>query len=455
MFKKTNHSVHHIILMLIIVCVSVSAQARLPLEVQTRDGVPTLAPVMKNVTPAVVNIQTRAIKENAMMRDPFFRRFFNQPNQPQREQRSAGSGVIIDAQKGYIMTNHHVIENADEISVTLKDGRTLKAKFIGSDAGTDIALLQINADKLAALEAGDSENLEVGDFVIAIGNPFGLGQTVTSGIVSALGRSGLNIEGYEDFIQTDASINPGNSGGALVDLKGRLIGINTAIIGPAGGNVGIGFAVPINMAKAVMEQLIEYGEIKRGRLGILIQKMTPDLAEALDVDASKGALISQVEPGSPAEKAKLQSGDVVTAVNGKPVRGPSDLRNKIGLVRAGEKVDVTLLREGKSKTVNIRVGKFSSPVVSREIAPQLGGAAFEDHETGIAMFSKTSGVRVTEVDRGSPAWQYGLRKDDVITEVNRKPIESLEEFQASLEQVNRTFALTIEREDSRLLLVFR
>ena len=270
-----------------------------------------------------------------------------------------------------------------------------------------------------------------------------------------MGRSGLNIEGYEDFIQTDASINPGNSGGALVDLKGRLIGINTAIIGPAGGNVGIGFAVPINMARSVMNQLIEHGEVKRGKLGIAIQELTPDLAEAMNVDVEVGALISEVEPNSPAAKAGLKSGDVLIEVNGKAVRGATDLRNKIGLVRIGEAVDLTLVRAGQQQTLNVRIGKLTSPTISREVAPQLTGATFEDYEAGVAMFSKAAGVRVSGVKRGSPAWQYGLRQDDIVVAVNQRPVKSMDEFQEALQKTSRTFALTIEREGSRLLIVFR
>ncbi|MDR6769613.1 Do family serine endopeptidase [Azospirillum sp. BE72] len=332
------------------------AAAALPLGAV---GGGTIAPMLEQVTPAVVNISVLSQApqaENPLLRDPFFRRFFNLPDQmPQgRPQVSAGSGVIVDAANGYVVTNSHVVENAQEIAVTLKDRRRLRAKLIGRDAATDIALLQIKAESLTALPLGDSDRAKVGDFVVAIGNPFGLGQTVTSGIVSALGRSGLKIEGYEDFIQTDASINPGNSGGALVNFQGELIGINTAIIGPAGGSVGIGFAVPVTIVRSVMEQLREYGEVRRGRLGVAIQDLTPDLAESLNLKGDEGALIAKIERGSPADSGGLRSGDVVVAVDGRAIRSATDFRNRIGLLRVGTPVQLTVVRNGGQKSVTVR-----------------------------------------------------------------------------------------------------
>jgi serine protease DegQ len=322
------------------------------------DGmVPTLAPLLKEVTPAVVNIATKGHEAvNPLYNDPLFRRFYNIPEGAEkRETQAAGSGVIIDAKAGYVVTNSHVIERAEEIVVTLKDNRQLRAKLIGTDPDTDIAVLQVEARNLTAIEIGDSDTLQVGDFVIAIGNPFGLGQTVTSGIVSALGRTGLGIESYENFIQTDASINPGNSGGALVNLRGELVGINTAIVGPSGGNVGIGFAVPINMAQGVTRQLIAHGEVKRGRLGVQVDDLTPDIAEALHIDASGGAVISRVEPGSPARRAGLRPGDVIIAVDDAPVRNSSDLRNRVGLTPVGQTIRLTILRSGSQQTVDVRI----------------------------------------------------------------------------------------------------
>ncbi|MCU0839070.1 MAG: Do family serine endopeptidase [Rhodospirillales bacterium] len=321
---------------------------------------PSLAPMLTLATPAVVNIAVLsrvAVQDNPLLRDPFFRRFFNIPDLPRElpPRISAGSGVIVDAERGYVLTNHHVIAQANEVYVTLKDRRRLPARLVGSDPPTDIAVLKIEPDRLTALPFGNSDALQVGDYVVAIGNPFGLGQTVTSGIISALGRSGLNVEGYEDFIQTDASINPGNSGGALVNLRGELIGINTAIISPAGGNVGIGFAVPSNMVRAVMEQLIAYGTVRRGRLGIRMQPVTADLAETLRLPEIRGALIASVEPGTPADASGLKPGDVVVGVNGRRVDDPADLRARLGLLPPGERVDLTIIRNGRTLSIRARI----------------------------------------------------------------------------------------------------
>jgi Do/DeqQ family serine protease len=321
-------------------------------------GVPTLAPLLKRITPAVVNIAVRAriAIDNPLRDDPFFRRFFDIPDRPlQRETHAAGSDVIVDAANGYVLTNSHVVEHADVIDVTTKDKRRFRARLIGRDPDTDVAVLKIEPNGLTAIELGDSDRLQVGDYVVAIGNPFGLGQTVTSGIVSALGRTGLNIEGYEDFIQTDAPINPGNSGGALVDLTGRLVGINTAILAPGGGSVGIGFAVPVSMARGVMDQLIRYGEIKRGVIGVSIQDLTPDLAGALNVQNSGGALVAGVEPTSAAEKAGMRKGDVVIAMDGVPVTTATQLRNRIGLKRVGSQAELTVLRDGTERTLRVRI----------------------------------------------------------------------------------------------------
>ena len=321
--------------------------------------VPSLAPMLNPVTPGVVNIAVKGREriQNPLLQDPFFRRFFGaqQGQQSYAETQATGSGVIVDAAEGYVLTNAHVIENETSITVTTKDNRKFAAKLVGRDAATDVAVLKISSDHLTAVPLGDSDKLQVGDFVVAIGNPFGLGQTVTSGIVSALGRSGLGIEGYEDFIQTDASINPGNSGGALVDLRGNLVGINTAILAPGGGNVGIGFAVPINMARRVMDQLIHYGEVKRGRIGISIQDLTPDLAQAMNVKRTDGAVIAKVEPGSAADHAGLRTGDLVVAANGVPVHSGTQLYTAIGLTRIGDDISLTVDRGGGERSVNVRV----------------------------------------------------------------------------------------------------
>jgi Do/DeqQ family serine protease len=322
-------------------------------------GVDSVAPVVARITPGVVGISVKGEvrEENPLAQDPMFRRFFEMPgDQPiEHETEATGSGVIVDAARGYVLTNNHVVEHPTDIEVTTKDNRRFRAKLIGRDPATDIAVLQIPAEHLTAVPMGDSSHLQVGDFVLAVGNPFGLGQTVTSGIVSALGRSGLGIEGYEDFIQTDASINPGNSGGALVDLRGNLVGINTAILAPGGGNVGIGFAVPINMARRVMDQLIHYGEVKRGRIGVSIQDLTPDLAQAMNVKRTNGAVIAKVEPGSAADHAGLKTGDLVVAANGVPVHSGTQLYTAIGLTRIGDDVNLTIDRGGSERSVNVRV----------------------------------------------------------------------------------------------------
>jgi Do/DeqQ family serine protease len=323
-------------------------------------AVPSLAPMLTNITPGVVNIAVKGRErvQNPLFQDPFFRRFFNIPTGQgfaERETQATGSGVIVDATQGYVLTNAHVVENETSITVTTKDNRRYPAKLIGRDADTDVAVVKIQPGHLTAVPLGDSEKLQVGDFVVAIGNPFGLGQTVTSGIVSALGRSGLGIEGYEDFIQTDASINPGNSGGALVDLRGNLVGINTAILAPGGGNIGIGFAVPINMARKVMDQLIRYGEVKRGRIGVTIQDLTPDLAQAMNTTRTNGAVIAKVAPDSPAQQAGLKTGDLVIDADGVAVKSGTQLRNLIGLTRIGDEVKLTVDRAGAQKSLDVKV----------------------------------------------------------------------------------------------------
>ena len=321
--------------------------------------VPSLAPMLERVMPAVVSVNTKHVVRvrNPFFDDPFFRRLF--PQVPaERINESLGSGVIIDAAKGYVLTNHHVIENADDVQVTLADGRTVKAEFLGSDRDTDIALIRIPADRLTALPLGDSDQLRTGDFVVAIGNPFGFSQTVTSGIVSAVGRSGIRGLGYQNFIQTDASINPGNSGGALVDLKGDLVGMNTAIVGPGGGSVGVGFAIPSQMIQQVVAQIEKYGDVERGQLGVQIQNLSPDLIAAMGLPAKQaGALVADVSANSPAAGAGLKAGDVVTELNGQAVATSTELRNEIGLMRAGDKVDLKILRDGKTIDASVTLAK--------------------------------------------------------------------------------------------------
>jgi serine protease Do/serine protease DegQ len=426
------------------------ATAQLPAQVGDTP-VPSLAPMVKRVSPAVVNIATKGTvqEQNPLLNDPFFRRFFDVPNAPrQRQFQSAGSGVIVDAKQGYIITNAHVIENATEITVTLLDNRALTAKVVGKDTGSDVALLQVPAENLSAIPLADSDRTEVGDFVVAIGNPFGLGHTVTSGIVSALGRSGINPEGYEDFIQTDASINPGNSGGALVNLDGQLVGINTAIISRTGGNIGIGFAIPVNMMKTVMAQLAKYGEVRRGVLGVNIQTLTPDIAKSMDLDNVQGALISQVVEGSAAEKAGIKAGDVVTAVNGKPVKDAAALRNAIGMLSIGERVDVALLRDGKPRRVTAVIGDRDTVAESAASSLHSGleGADLADAQGG--------GVLLRAVADGSPAAQRGLRANDVILAVGRTRVANLAEFRRATEG-QPAFVVQIRRGSAMLVIPIR
>jgi len=418
------------------------------------DGKPaSLAPLIERVMPGVVNIavlQRTPEQDNPMLQDPFFRRFFGLPERS-APQISAGSGVIVDARQGYVLTNHHVVRDAQQIVVTLTDGRQLQAKLVGSDAGTDVALLKVEPVNLKALPFGDSDALRVGDYVLAIGNPFGLGQTVTSGIVSALGRTGLNIEGYEYFIQTDASINPGNSGGALVDLKGELIGINTAIIGPSGGNVGVGFAVPSNMAQAVMAQLVRYGEMHRGRVGLSTRDVSLELAKRLKLPANQGAVVVEITRGSPADRAGLRVGDVIVAVNARRVRSSSDLRNQIGLIPVGEEVEFTALREGAERTFRIRVERVRPlEAAGGESITELAGATVGNAQRD----GKPEAVAVLGVVRGSPAWSRGLREGDLIVAVNRKKVRTTRELVAALGERGE-MVLSVVRGDSVFGIVLR
>ena len=424
------------------------------------DGRPSLAPILKGVLPGVVNISTRShieVKQNPLFSDPFFRRFFDIPEQPrQEEQQSLGSGVVVDAARGYILTNHHVVDKADEITVTLRDGRNFEAKVVGSDPETDLAVLQIKASGLTSIPFGNSDTLQVGDFVVAIGNPFGLSQTVTSGIVSALGRSGLGIEGYEDFIQTDASINPGNSGGPLIDLDGQLVGINTAIVGPAGGNVGIGFAIPSNMAHDVMTQLIEFGEVRRGQLGIFIQDVTPELADALGLDRHAGALVAQVIEGSAAARAGLRPGDVIVAVDGEPVRNASQLRNTIGLLRVGTTVTLDVIRDGRRIRVKATITQARrEQAEGGRINEHLEGAALGPIEPDHPLAGRVQGVEVLDVARGSPAWRAGLRPGDIIVSANRMPVRDLDELRQALRESRGPLLLNIRRGEGALFIVIR
>lgn len=437
-----------------------SAQAALPNVTADGKPFPTLAPMLKKVNPAVVNIATYSKREtqyNPLLNDPFFRRFFDLPEDfdsrreaPERRQQSAGSGVIVDADDGIVMTNYHVIRNADEVQVSLIDGRSLKAQVVGTDPQLDIAILEVEAEDLTEVKFADSSLLEVGDFVVAIGNPFGLGQTVTTGIVSALGRSGLGMEGYENFIQTDASINPGNSGGALVNLAGELVGINTAIISPAGGNVGIGFAIPMNMARASMAQIIEYGEVRRGQIGVGIQDITPELRDAFNLKKGEfGVLVTNVFEDTPAAKSGLETGDIIIEVDGQQTRSAAQLRSRIGIKQVGDEVRLKFLRDGKTIERKVEIGAARSSLAQAEDLPELlAGLRVETNTDG-------DGVLVIDLSPNSPAAYSGLRPGDVIVGTNKRRVRNIESFREALALSKTSILLRVERNGGSLFIVIR
>uniref|UniRef100_UPI0035B56D45 DegQ family serine endoprotease n=1 Tax=Natronospira proteinivora TaxID=1807133 RepID=UPI0035B56D45 len=434
------------------------AAASLPQSDGEGRELPSLAPMIEEVGPAVVNISTRGtaeVRQHPFANDPFFRRFFDMPDQPQqRETQSLGSGVIVDAENGIILTNHHVIKNADEISVQLQDNRRYEAEVVGSDEQTDVAVIRIDAENLKQITLADSDEIRVGDFVVAIGNPFGLDHTVTSGIVSGLGRalqgSGQRIE---DFIQTDAAINPGNSGGALVTLDGRLVGINTAILGRS-GNIGIGFAIPTNLARGIMDQIMDDGQVRRGRLGVSVQNLTPEFADAMDIDRRDGALVTQVAPNSAAEEAGIEEGDVITRVNDRPITSIRELVTRIGLLRVGESVSIELLREGETLTVEAVIGDPEETTVSAEdLHPKLEGASFTELDERSPLFGRVEGVLVEDVSGRSPASRH-LREGDVITSVNRQAVRNLAEFQEAVEDAD-TLVLNVRRGEGALFVLIR
>lgn len=441
------------------------AVAALPFPWVGEDNqMPTLAPMLDQSKPAVVNIATRSevrIQDNPLLNDPFFRRFFNLPQQQQprtRQSQSLGSGVIVNAKEGLVLTNNHVIQRADEITVSLHDGRTFQAEVVGSDPATDVAVIRIPSEDLIALPLADSDRLRVGDFVVAIGNPFGLGQTVTSGIVSALGRSGLGLEGYENFIQTDASINPGNSGGALVNLRGELVGINTAIFSPGqAGNIGIGFAIPSNLVKQITDQLLEHGEVRRAYLGVQMQDITPELAQAFGIERNRGgAVVTNVIADSAAEKAGLQVGDVVTAVDGVSLLNADNLRNTIGLLMVGQTIRLDIIRDGKPQTLTAKVTEMQRETTTQtgDVHPKLAGATFGDIEQDSPNYGKVQGIMLYSVQRNSPAWNAGLRSYDIITSVNRQPVSTLEQFKQMVTN-QPELLLNIVRDNQAMFLLLR
>jgi serine protease Do/serine protease DegQ len=409
---------------------------------------PSLAPMLERSMPAVVNISTSTniqVMENPLMQDPFFRHFFEMPNPSRQQQKnSLGSGVIIDSRQGYVLTNNHVIDKADKIMITLNDGRQLNAQLIGADPEADVAVVQIPADHLTELPIADSSRLRVGDFVVAIGNPFGLGQTVTSGIISALGRSGLGIEGYEDFIQTDASINPGNSGGALVNLNGEFIGMNTAILAPTGGNVGIGFAIPSNMVTTIKDSLIKHGEVRRGLLGVTTQDLTPELVKAFNLQINRGAVISRIESDSPAAKAGLEPGDVIVAANGQ------DVRNIIGLMQIGDEVTIDYFRGDEKNETTAVIGKPErTQLAGEKLHPTLQGTVL-----GTTQKDQIEGVLFEKIHTASYAWRVGLRPGDVIVMANRYRIHNLDELKHAADAGN-SLMINIQRGQEGFFVVLR
>ena len=426
-------------------------------------GVPSLAPMLEDVTPAVVNIYTISETEERTQQidDPFLRKFFNIPGQQKSRKRNRaglGSGVIINSKKGYIITNNHVIAKAKDIKVKLQDGREFKATLVGSDPASDVAVIKILPDKLHAIKFSDSDKLRVGDFVVAIGNPFGIGQTVTSGIVSALGRSGLGIEAYENFIQTDASINPGNSGGALVNLKGELIGINTAIIGSRGGSgsVGIGLAIPVNMALDITKQLIEYGKVRRGYLGVSAQDLTNDLSKAFGIKANRGAIITQVSKGSPADLAGISTGDVVVKINNEDVQNASAMRNKIGLLKLNSIITMEINRKGKIITTKV---KITEPKISKndgiKINSRLQGIVFSEILENMPEYGKITGIKIIKMRKDSVAFSAGIRPNDIILSINNIPVQKIQDLEIVAGKNDSEIVVHVQRNNRTAFILLK
>lgn len=415
-------------------------------QLQHQNGTPTLAPMLEEVTPAVVNISVEGMRVTRQRVPEAFRHFFG-PQEQLREQpfQGLGSGVIINAQEGYVVTNHHVVDSANDITVTLNDGRTFTATILGADPDSDIALLKLNEpNNLKELPLANSDALRVGDFAVAIGNPFGLGQTVTSGIVSALGRSGFGVDRLENFIQTDAAINRGNSGGALVDLNGRLIGINTAILGST-GNIGIGFAIPSNMMKSLVDQILEFGEVRRGILGVRGRDLDQQLADALDINRTQGAWVSEVIQDSAAQQAGIQAGDVIISINGTLIHSMAELAAKVGAAGAGREINLGVIREGREISLAVKLSEADKAITAESMHEALRGATLQSNNG--------NGLRVSSIDAKSPAEQIGLQADDIIIAVNRRPTNSVTELRAILERSKGVTALTIVRGNRQLYLL--
>ena len=448
---------HSLLFILLLALTTGHAIAALPTQVDG-EPLPSLAPMLEKTTPAVVNISTVSVvrtEDHPLLRDPFFRWFFERPlERRNKRSQSLGSGVVIDSNRGHVLTNHHVIEKAAEIRVTLNDGRELKAELLGSDPDTDVALLQIPAEDLTAIPLGDSRQLRVGDFVVAIGNPFGLSQTVTSGIVSALGRSGLGIEGYENFIQTDASINPGNSGGPLINLRGELVGINTAILAPSGGNVGIGFAIPVNMVEAIRRQIVDHGGVHRGTFGVTLQDLTPDLARALNLAPdSKGTVVSGVKASSAAAKSGLRAGDLIVKLNKHAIVNAADLKTQLALMRVGDRVKLRIIRDGSQRILDARIADpFEDFVEGKKISRQFRGALLGE-VVDESSLGTNPGIAVGPVEEDSNAWQSGLREGDVLFQVNRSRVKTLEQLHEAAEDT--VYRIKLRRGNRLVTLVSR
>jgi Do/DeqQ family serine protease len=434
--------------------VNLVSHGALPFFSTDKNEIPSLAPMLDQATPAIVSISVEGTQVSRQRVPEMFKHFFGGSDEQLQERpfKGLGSGVIIDAEQGYVVTNNHVVDNADEITVKLTDGREFKAKKLGADEQSDIALLKIDPNELIAMPLADSDELRVGDFVVAIGNPFGLNQTVTSGIVSALGRSGLNIGGYENFIQTDAAINRGNSGGALVSLRGELVGINTAIFGPNGGNVGIGFAIPTNMMKNLVDQIIEFGEVRRGLLGIMGQDIDSGLADAMNLNVNQGAFVSEVSPDSAAEKGGIKAGDIIVEIDGRSVVSFQELRAKVASRGAGAELELTILRKGKREKIDVILSDAAQNVViAKEIHPALEGATLANGKTK----QGDSGIVISNLEARSPASRIGLQDGDVIIGINRNKVDTLMQLRAELDEAKGVIALNVKRGISSLYLVIR
>jgi serine protease Do len=429
------------------------------------------APIVKMAGPSVVSITSTSIrKAESDDNDPFSQFFggvpgFNFRNGPPtpRSQKAAGSGVIVSPD-GYILTNNHVVDDATKVRVALPDKREFDAKVIGKDPRTDLAVIKVEASGLPAIAIGDSSKVEVGDLALAIGNPFDLGQTVTMGIVSALGRSGIEQKNYESFIQTDAAVNPGNSGGALVNLRGELIGINTAILSQSGGNEGIGFAIPSNMARSIMGQIREHGQVTRGYLGVSIQPLSPELASSFNVKDNKGVLVGSVEDNSPAGKAGVERGDVIREVNGEAVNDPDALRFKVADLAPGSSVSLKVLRKGVEKNMTVKVGSQPGDLIASDKAPAADsntagklGVSIQDITPQLSRqlgpSAPKSGVVITQVQPDSPAADSGIRQGDVVEEVNHQAVSSTTDFRNALSKSSDSVLLLINREGKTMYTV--